>query len=244
MKLPKINRKKENISDGNLQEEEKEILEREQESKEDKEEKIGLLDKLKQLLNKKDETKNKKVTYKQRGLEIKLPGCDEYVPLGAWQYHKCYSDSLGKHLIIIIHEAAELLQAEGGRSAEAKEIAAMQEEITTCIKSLTQLGRSSCVSVVIATQRNDASVIPGVIQNNSLDIDTPIEVLRPIDDKETEPQNPYEKMKDFADSFNIPYSSKTGLIFESAEERHKFIEKMKIDASKYDESQKSLIINL
>lgn len=182
--------------------------------------------------------KKKDGTIPQKGLLAKFPGgTGKYVPLGAWQYRKIFSDSLGPHFTLIVDEAAELLQVEGGRSAEAKEQAAFRDEIETCLKSITQLGRSSGIAAIIATQRNDASVIPGVIQNNCLTIDTEIEVLRPIGidiNKDYDVIRYPDKMQKLADSLGIDYNE-NGIVFKDEEDKKNFFQGIKNDANWLDE---------
>lgn len=193
------------------------------------------------LLKKKDKQKEAKSEAKQRGLQVRLPKCENYVPLGAWQYHKCYKDEIGKHLILIVDEVAELLQPENGRSAEAKEIAALQGEVETCIKSITQLGRSSGISCVLATQRNDASLISGQIQNNSLRLNTKIKCLKPI---AATPQLKADNIKDlekFAEDFGVPYDKDKGIIFESEEEKQDFFRRIKEEAELFEQSGKTIM---
>lgn len=119
---------------------------------------------------------------RQLGLEVKLPGCNEFVPLGKAQYNRIYSDDIGPRLLIIADECAELLEPGGVKTTEGKEEDALKAEIVGLMKSITQLGRSSGIHMVLATQRNDASIIPGVIQNNPVSVDTKIRVLRKIND--------------------------------------------------------------
>lgn len=92
-----------------------------------------------------NDTKNKQI-----GLEIKLPGCDEFVPLGKAQYNRKYLDDIGPRLLIICDECAELLEPSGGRSTEMKEEDALKQEMVGLIKSITQLGRSSGIHMVLA----------------------------------------------------------------------------------------------
>ena len=80
----------------------------------------------------------------------------------------------------LIDECAELLEAGGVKTTEGKEEDALKAEIVGLMKSITQLGRSSGIHMVLATQRNDASIIPGVIQNNPLSVDTQIRIMRHI----------------------------------------------------------------
>lgn len=117
---------------------------------------------------------------KQLGLEVKLPGCENFVPLGRAQYNRVYLDDLGPRLLIIVDECAELLEPSGVKTTEGKEEDALKQEITGLMKSITQLGRSSGIHMVVCTQRNDASIIPGVIQNNPLDCNTKLRVKRKI----------------------------------------------------------------
>lgn len=129
---------------------------------------------------------DKSVKSKQsRKIEIKLPGSDEYVPISKFQYKRIYSDDIGPRLIIIIDEVAELLTPSGSKTQAAKEEDALKQEIISNIQSITQLGRTAGIHCILATQRNDANLIPGVIQNNSLRVGrTSIPVLRTYNSKE------------------------------------------------------------
>ena len=110
---------------------------------------------------------DKSVKSKQsRKIEIKLPGSDEYVPISKFQYKRIYSDDIGPRLIIIIDEVAELLTPSGSKTQAAKEEDALKQEIISNIQSITQLGRTAGIHMALCTQRNDANLIPGVIQNN------------------------------------------------------------------------------
>lgn len=137
---------------------------------------MSFLDNFKQKEIKEENIKKKK----QLGLEIKLPGCDEFVPLGKSQYNRVYLDDLGPRLLIIVDEAAELLEPSGVKTEEGKEEDAMKQETVGLMKSITQLGRSAGIHMIVCTQRNDASIIPGVIQNNPLHIKTRLKVMREI----------------------------------------------------------------
>lgn len=120
--------------------------------------------------------RGKTAPLRQIGLEVKFPGCDKYVPLGKDQFSRVYLDEIGPRLLIIIDEVAELLEPSGGKTEEEKEEDAMRGEILSLIKRFTQLGRSAGIHCVLATQRNDTSIIPGVIQNNPLEKDTLVKV--------------------------------------------------------------------
>lgn len=115
---------------------------------------------------------------KQIGLQVKLPGCSEFVPLGKSQYKRVYSDDIGPRLLIICDEAAELLEPGGIKTTEGKEEDALKQEIVGLMKSITQLGRSSGIHMVVATQRNDCTIIPGVIQSNPIALESQLRVLR------------------------------------------------------------------
>ena len=118
---------------------------------------------------------------KQLGLQVKMPGCENFVPLGRWQYKRIYTDDIGPRLICVLDECAELIEPSGVKTTEGKEEDALKQEIVGLVKSITQLGRSSGMHCVLATQRNDASIIPGVIQNNPLSIDTRLRIRRKVD---------------------------------------------------------------
>lgn len=117
------------------------------------------------------------------GLQVKLPGMEKFVPLGKDQYNRIYLDDIGPRLLIVADECAELLEPTGVKTVEGKEEDALKQEIVGLMKSITQLGRSSGIHMVLATQRNDASIIPGVIQNNPLAVTTKIHVKREINGK-------------------------------------------------------------
>ena len=120
---------------------------------------MGLFNRLKarEVLDKPDEAEQR--PRKQLGLEIKMPGCSEFVPLGKWQYQPIYSDSLGPRLLCIIDEVAELLEPSGVKTTEGKEEDALKAEIVGLIKSVTQLGRSSGMHIILAPLSLD-TIIP------------------------------------------------------------------------------------
>ena len=104
-------------------------------------------------------------------LEIKLPGGSGFIPVNKNVVKKEYLDEM-RPLLIIVDEAAELLQKETGAGADVKEMNAQKADILTSLKSITQLGRAASVHCLIATQRNDTSIISGTIQNNCIFLDT------------------------------------------------------------------------
>ena len=69
-------------------------------------------------------------------------------------------------LLIICDELAELTQKSGVKSAQAKEEDAMKDEIISIIQSITQLGRSAGVLMLLCTQKPQASIVPTVIRSN------------------------------------------------------------------------------
>ena len=81
----------------------------------------------------------------------------------------------------MLDECAELIEPSGVKTLEGKEEDALKQEIVGLIKSITQLGRSSGMHCILATQRNDASIIPGVIQSNSLSVNTRLRIRREVE---------------------------------------------------------------
>jgi DNA segregation ATPase FtsK/SpoIIIE-like protein len=86
-------------------------------------------------------------------------------------------------LLIVVDEIAELTGKSGIKTTEGKAEDALKDEILSNIQSITQLGRSAGIHCILCTQRNDANIISGVIQNNPLSIDTLVEVKEPFVDK-------------------------------------------------------------
>lgn len=110
-------------------------------------------------------------------LQVKLPGCDDYIIVNKNICKRIYKDSFSKFLVVV-DEVAELLQPSGVKTEEGKAEDALKQEIVGHIQSITQLGRSAGIHMILATQRNDSSIIPGVIQNNPLEIHTKLVVER------------------------------------------------------------------
>lgn len=69
-------------------------------------------------------------------------------------------------LMVMIDEAGELLSPSGGKTDEAKEADELKGEAIMLIGSIARLGRAAGVHLVIATQRPDASLIPGEVRDN------------------------------------------------------------------------------
>ena len=107
-------------------------------------------------------------------LEVKFPGGTDFVKINKNVIKRVYDDDLGGPLLIIVDEVAELLMKTKVKSEEGKEEDALKSEIESIIQSITQLGRSAGIHCLLATQRNDSSIISGVIQNNCLSIDTKV----------------------------------------------------------------------
>lgn len=143
---------------------------------------MGILSKLKKQ-NDKGDVENKEGSKKTGAskdgsfpyMQIRMPGgSGKFVPLGRYQVKRIYEDDLGPALLVLIDEFAELTQELGDKSAKGKAEDAMKQEIVGMVQSITQLGRAAAVHCIIATQRPQANIIPGVIQSNPLAIDTPV----------------------------------------------------------------------
>lgn len=70
-------------------------------------------------------------------------------------------------LLIICDELAELTQKSGLKSAQGKEEDALKDEIISIIQSITQLGRSAGVLMLLCTQKPNATIVPTVIRSNT-----------------------------------------------------------------------------
>ena len=99
-------------------------------------------------------------------IEIMLPNSNSWITVNKNQAKRIYHDDLGGALLIIIDEVAELLTPSGVKTEEGKEEDMLRSECEYIIQSITQLGRSAGIHMVLATQRNDAKIINGTIQNN------------------------------------------------------------------------------
>lgn len=113
------------------------------------------------------------------GLEIKMPGAEGYVPISRFQVKKKYKDDIGPRLVIVLDEVAELFQPSGVKTEEGKNEDAMKAEIQMITQSITQLGRSAGVHMVLATQRNGSKIINSTIQSNPLSVDTNVALDMP-----------------------------------------------------------------
>lgn len=113
-------------------------------------------------------------------VEVQLPGCEDWIPVNKNQVKRIYSDDLGGSLLIVVDEVAELLMPTGVKTEAGKEEDALKQECVQIIQSITQLGRSAGIHMILATQRNDAKLIPGVIQNNPVSLDTRIRIKRRV----------------------------------------------------------------
>ena len=107
-------------------------------------------------------------------LEVKLPGGNDFIKINKNVIKRVYNDDLGGPLLIIVDEAAELLMKTKIKTEEGKEEDGLKSEIESLIQSITQLGRSAGIHCLICTQRNDASLINGTIQNNCLALNTKV----------------------------------------------------------------------
>lgn len=99
--------------------------------------------------------------HRQLGLEIRMPGCKDFVPIGKTQYKRIYADDIGPRLICVLDECAELIEPSGVKTQEGKEEDALKQEIVGLIKSITQLGRSSGMHCILAPLRL-STLIPTV----------------------------------------------------------------------------------
>lgn len=115
----------------------------------------------------------------EQNIEVQLPNGDgSWVPVNKNQIRRRYSDELGGGLVILVDEVAELLTQSGVKTESAQEEDKLKQECVMLMQSITQLGRSAGIHMLLATQRNDAKIIPGVIQNNPMDLYTRLRVLR------------------------------------------------------------------
>lgn len=71
-----------------------------------------------------------------------------------------------KHVMVVVDEVAELVEATGGRDAASKEEAAAKTRCSKDIDSISRLGRAAGVHLLLATQRPDAKFISGATKSN------------------------------------------------------------------------------
>lgn len=72
-----------------------------------------------------------------------------------------------KMLLIIVDELAELSQHSGLKTTELKDEDQKKDEIISIIQSITQLGRSAGILMLLCTQKPQATVVPTVIRSNT-----------------------------------------------------------------------------
>ncbi len=135
-----------------------------------------------QVKPQKPEVKSEDSGSSDRFLKVHMPDSPdgEMVYVGPDQVKRVYEDGVGSRLLLVVDEVAELLMPTGVKTEAGKAEDALKQEIQMLIQSLTQLGRSAGVHLILATQRNDTTIIPGVIQSNCLSLDTKIRVRREI----------------------------------------------------------------
>lgn len=125
--------------------------------------------------------KTKKVSVVAPELDICLDD-EHWLPVNKNCVDKICTDDMPR-LLIVVDEIAELTGKSGIKTTEGKAEDALKDEILSNIQSITQLGRSAGIHCILCTQRNDATILPGVIQNNPLSIDTMVEVKEPFWEK-------------------------------------------------------------
>ena len=125
--------------------------------------------------------KTKKVSVVAPELDICLDD-EHWVPVNKNCVDKICTDDMPR-LLIVVDEIAELTGKSGIKTTEGKAEDALKDGILSNIQSITQLGRSAGIHCILCTQRNDATILPGVIQNNPLSIDTMVEVKEPFWEK-------------------------------------------------------------
>lgn len=98
-------------------------------------------------------------------VEVCLNG-EDWIPVNKCCVDYIYEDEF-PILLIIVDELAELTQKGGLKSVQGKEEDAQKDEIISIIQSITQLGRSAGVLMVLATQKPNAQIVPTVIRSNT-----------------------------------------------------------------------------
>lgn len=92
-----------------------------------------------------------KIEVKLPELEVCLDG-ESWIPINKNSVDKCYTDSMPR-LLIVVDEIAELTQKSGIKTVEGKNEDALKDEILSNIQSITQLGRSAGIHMILCTQR-------------------------------------------------------------------------------------------
>ena len=87
-----------------------------------------------------------------------------------------YTDEM-KMLITVLDELAELSMPSGLKDQKSKDQDALRAEVISLVTSITQLGRSTAIHVISATQKPNASVVPTILRSNPLALDTLVETL-------------------------------------------------------------------
>lgn len=85
-----------------------------------------------------------------------------------------YSDEM-KMLVTVLDELAEATQKSGIKDQKAKEQDALKDEIINLVTSITQLGRSSAIHIISATQKPNSTVVPTILRSNPLALATLVE---------------------------------------------------------------------
>ena len=135
-----------------------------------------------QVKPQKPEVKSEDTGNSDRFLKVHMPDAPdgEMVYVGPDQVKRVYEDGVGSRLLLVVDEVAELLMPTGVKTEAGKAEDALKQEIQMLIQSLTQLGRSAGVHLILATQRNYTTIITGVIKSKCLSLDTKIRVRREI----------------------------------------------------------------
>lgn len=98
-------------------------------------------------------------------VEVCLNG-EDWIPINGNCCNYIFTDEF-PILLIIVDELAELSMKSGLKSAQGKEEDALKDEIISIIQSITQLGRSAGILMILATQKPNATIVPTVIRSNT-----------------------------------------------------------------------------
>lgn len=85
---------------------------------------------------------------------------------GINNYEDFPDNERGPALMLMVDELGELLAPIPGKSEEAKEQQAFQEEVTANLASIARLGRAAQVFMLLATQKPSADILPTQIRDN------------------------------------------------------------------------------